>query len=115
MKNLSLARILVFYDEIQIFTAKDAVGCIYLCLLYDSSAEESNYLGVSISQDRLDSFLKGILDLREVLTQPEIPGQYYRIVMKKDSIQAFDLTEEDIQESMLPAEGYFFEPDEQTA
>lgn len=114
MKELKLVRILDFYDEIQIFTAKDAVGCMYLCQLYNSSVNGSDYLGVSISQDRLDSFLKGILDLRIALTQPEISDQYYKVVMKKDVIQAFDLTKNDVQESMLPAEGYFFEPDEQT-
>jgi len=114
MKELKLVRILDFYDEIQLFTAKDAVGCMYLCQLYESTADGSDYLCVAISQDRLDSFLKGILDLREALTQPEISDQYYKVVMKKDVIQAFDLAKNDVQESMLPEEGYFFEPDEQT-
>ena len=56
MRTLTLDKILDYYDFPQIFTADDAVGTRYLCLLFAyDDVNRFQYIGVQISKQRLDT------------------------------------------------------------
>lgn len=114
MRNLKLNRILEFYDVPQIFVAKDVVDINYLCLLYNHEDSLGYlYIGVQISSKKLELFIKGQIDLRDIYLQPEADNSLYNISVRKNVITAelFSLTE--IPGYMLPEEGYFYSIDDE--
>lgn len=111
MNKLRLIRTLVYYDVPQLFIAEDENGVRYLCLLY--SVEENGELkiiGVTVSADKLNDFIKGHVELLTMFTSPELEDSIFHIHMKEEGIYAehyngvFD-------SSMLPDEGYFYNID----
>ena len=55
MRQLTLTDTLEFYDVPQILTATDATGTRYLCTLFAYEGEGYRYLGVQISEPRLQA------------------------------------------------------------
>lgn len=108
MRTLNIIRTLEFYDVPQIFVAVDAVGIKYLCLHYEVVDDGTLlYIAVQLSEDRLNDFLKGHIDLRQLYTNPEQEGSLY-IVKYDDTIIAQPYLEE-LLPSMLPLEGYYYD------
>lgn len=70
MRTLSYLETLVFYDRPLVFTARDQVGAVFVCLLVEEGQVE-RYLCVPVSRERLAKLLDGRLDLREVFVSPE--------------------------------------------
>lgn len=106
MIKLTHKQTLEFYDVPQLFMATDVMGVNYLCVLYaqDNGYE---YLGVRISQIKLNAYLAGQVDLRMAYTQPEQEGSLFAVTVKGQAIIATALQPEDVTEEMLPAPGFY--------
>lgn len=110
MIKLTHKQTLEFYDVPQIFVATDVLGVDYLCVLY-SQDNGYEYLGVRISQIKLKAYLAGQVDLRMVYTQPEQEGSLFMVTVKDKTIMASSaLQEKDLTEDMLPAPGFYHDP-----
>lgn len=107
MIKLTHKQTLEFYDVPQLFVATDVMGVNYLCVLYAQN-NGYEYLGVRISQIKLDAYLAGNVDLRLAFTQPEQEYSLYEVKVKDKSIYATAmLQKEDLTEDMLPAPGFY--------
>ena len=108
MRKLTITRILEYYNVPQLFIAEDVIGVRYLCLLYNIEDDgELKVIGVATSANKLNDFVKGHIDLRSMFIDPEMDGSIYDIEMTEDGVFS-KLFCGDIDESMLPDEGYFF-------
>lgn len=67
-----LETVLFKTDAPEIVLARDAFDSAYLCALAEVESDNYFYLGVKISNARLGAFRQGLLDLRTILTEPEI-------------------------------------------
>lgn len=113
MRTLNLIKILEFYDVPQLFLAADKFGAKYICMMIQFDHEIGfQYLSVQISDERLDSFLSGRLDLRNLYLHPEVEDAFYKVVVRNQIIKADFFDREDITEQVLPEEGYFYEEDD---
>lgn len=107
MNKLRLIRILAYYDVPQLFIAEDDDGVCYLCLLYDVEENgELKIIGVTVSVDKLNDFVKGHIDLLTMFTSPELEDSIFHIYVKEEGIYAEHYNGV-IDSSMLPDEGYF--------
>lgn len=113
MRPLTLMQTLEFYDVPQILTATDATGVRYLCTLYAQNADECSYLGVQVSEPRLNAFIGGQLDLRSAYTNPEVENALYIVKAQNAKLEATTLlTPQSIGEDMLPEAGYVYDASE---
>ena len=102
-------QILVFYDEPILFTATDAVESLYLCLL-SSIPDKYDCTAIRISPRRLSEYLSRRVDLRTVFTNPEIPGEYFRVTPDgEERLILSPLDAKDLTEDRLPEEGDFIQ------
>lgn len=112
MRKLTLKKILDYYDFPQIFVADDAMGTNYLCLLFAHDSDGFKYIGVQVSQQRLDTYIKGKLDLRDAYLSPEAENAVFLVTVKSQIITAArQLQPSEITEDMLPEKDYFFDVD----
>lgn len=108
MRKLRIIRILEYYDVPQLFIAEDAIGMRYLSQLYDIEDDgEMKIISVAASSDKLNDFVKGHIDLLSMFRDPEMDDSYYMVSMKEDGIYA-DRYSGDLEDYMLPEEGYFY-------
>lgn len=82
--KLTIDRILDFCDVPQLFVARDAFDTIYLCLLYDDEVS-CRYTAIRISSNRLQLFLNGEEDLRNLYDNPETPFEYFDVEYRDDN------------------------------
>ena len=82
--KLTIDKILEFCDVPQLFVAKDAFDTIYLCLLYDDETS-CQYTAIRISSNRLQLFLNGEEDLRNLYDNPETPFEYFDVEYRDDN------------------------------
>ncbi len=93
----------------QLFVAVDAVGTKYLCSNYEELDDGSlNYIAVQVSEGRLNDFIKGHIDLRNMFVNPEQEGSYYLLHYDYSTLTA-QPTNQELNNSMLPKEGFFFD------
>lgn len=110
MRLLTLTDTLEFYDVPQILTATDATGTRYLCTLFANEGDGYRYLGVQISEPRLQAFIGGQLDLRSAYEYPEVDNALYIIEATDGRLSATTLLQPaDVTEDMLPEVGYYFD------
>ena len=108
MRKLRIIRILEYYDVPQLFIAEDAIGVRFLCLLYDIANDgELKIIGVTVSAEKLNDFVKGHIDLLTMLTSPELEDSIFHVHMKEEGIYAEQYNGV-LDSSMLPDEGYFY-------
>lgn len=92
----------------QLFIAEDAIGVRFLCLLYDIANDgELKIIGVAVSADKLNDFVKGHIDLLMMFTSPELEDSIFHVHMKEEGIYA-ERYNGVLDSSMLPDEGYFY-------
>ena len=94
--GLTIDKILDYYDEPQLFIARDMFDAQYICLLY-ADDEKPKYTAVKISNAKLTDFLSGKVDLRQLFVSPEMKGEYYEVVGNDDHLSILDA---DTQESI---------------
>ncbi len=103
--RLRLTEILDFYDAPQLFVALDTIGTSYLCLAYDNDdLGRSLCVAVNISKERLNDFITGHIDLRQIYIEPEL--SLFDVIEDGEIIEAVPRTEAPT-EDMLPDEGYY--------
>lgn len=109
MRTLNIIRILEIYDVPQVFVAVDAVGIKYLCLHYEIADDGAlKYIAVQISDDKLNDFIKGHLDLQNIYTHPEQDNSLYYVTYDNGLVQAC-LFNGILEPSMLPEKGYYYD------
>jgi hypothetical protein len=113
-KILTIDRILDFCDVPQLFIARDAFDTIYLCLLYDDYPS-CQYTAIRISNNRLQSFLNGGEDLRELFDNPETPFEYFDVEYRDDDYYFEPHQATSVGEERLPLSGYKMSGEEQEA
>ncbi|MCU0426786.1 MAG: hypothetical protein MUF71_14295 [Candidatus Kapabacteria bacterium] len=103
--ELKITRTLIYYDTPQLFLAQDKVGTLYLCLLVD----DSKYLVVSISKNRLFDFEAGKIDLRSLFELPEANVWFTTNEYTNSFIVVQFADFEIVPEEYLPEQGFFLE------
>ena len=69
MKTIRYAAPLFYYDGVQIFEGRDAIGGYYVALLVETQTEGDRYLVVGVEPERLRQFRIGTLDLSCLLSE----------------------------------------------
>lgn len=106
--NLTVEKVLVYYDVPQVFSAKDAVGSHYLCLLVDEEGNNLQYLTLPISQGKLTKVVCGLIDLREAFVNSEMQKWFIAKVTEQE-VLATEAPFKVVPEEYLPEEGYYCE------
>lgn len=112
--KLTIDRILDFCDVPQLFIARDAFDTIYLCLLYEDEPS-CQYTAIRISNNRLQEFLGGEKDLRELFDNPETAFEYFDVEYRDDDYYFKPHQAASVGEERLPLSGYKMSGDEQEA
>lgn len=102
--KLFLLHILEYYDVPIVFTAIDAVGCTYICLLVDDEGADTVYVAAAISDQRLLSYRLAKIDLRSIFENPEM-GNWLIFNGVSSEISAKTIYE--LPPDYLPDAGYF--------
>lgn len=102
---LTIERLIDFYDQPQLFVARDSFNTFYLCLLYDDEPM-AQYTAIRISDRRLRDFNDGSLDLRTMYLHPEVDGEYFDVFFSEGSYHIKPSVFHVLGEERLPAEGY---------
>lgn len=105
-KKLNISQILVYYDMPELFIATDEVDTNFICLLLEVTENSPNYLSTAISANRLSSFIKGQLELRQILIEPEI-NDWYSFNIDNESIIAERTDIQNFPEIYLPKPGFY--------
>ena len=80
MNKLKFVRTLEYYDVPQLFIAEDDNGASFLCMLYDIATDGGlKIIGVTLSDDKLNDFIKGQIDLLTMFTSPEFEDSIFYI------------------------------------
>jgi len=69
MKSIRYFATLFYYDGIQVFEARDAIGGHYVALMVEPTGEGDRYLLAGVEPERLRLFRTGELDLRALLLE----------------------------------------------
>ncbi|MBO5601266.1 MAG: hypothetical protein J5957_01485 [Prevotella sp.] len=113
MNNLlKIEKILDFCDVPQLFIARDAFDTMYLCLLYEDNPS-CLYTAIKISSNRLDTFLSGQIDLRELFENPEVPFEYFDVEYSDNKYTFRPHQDTMVEETRLPLHGYKMNGNEQ--
>lgn len=110
IRSIEIIQILEYFDVPQLFIGKDKVGTKYFCLLLDFIGGKPFYLACTISNTRIDNFISGRIDLREIFVEPEIQQWYTVKELDNEKVLLDDYSFGEnniIPEKYLPSEGYF--------
>ncbi len=80
MKTIKHTNTLVYYDGVQVFAGRDAVGDHYVGAMIDTVGDANRYLVVAVAADLLRRFYAGDLDLRTLLLESSVDGWYTALV-----------------------------------
>ena len=103
--KLKITEILEYYDVPQLFVAADAIETFYLCVTYDiDETGVLHCLALNISKNRLNDFITGHLELKEMYLHPEM--NLFDVIVYGDDVEA-TIRKQPATDDMLPDEGYF--------
>ncbi len=97
---------LIRHDTPQLFTAKDKIGGLYVCLAVDDKDGQSQFLAVAISNNRLQELKTGQIDLYTVFASPELETWFKVNDFENDTLTIEPFSGE-IPESWLPIPGEY--------
>ena len=107
-KQLSVGKMLVWYDGPQLFTATDIDGNDYVCLVYNTTNDgDILAIGSQVSAEERQSFFDGESELGNLIKTAEADNRVFDLVMC-GSITAERRTEP-VEERMLPNGEYYYE------
>lgn len=113
MRTLILTKILEYYDVPQLFLATDQLNSNFICMMTEFIAGTGYiYFAVQISNTKLRNFLLGEEDLRQMYLHPEVEDAYFRVVVHNQTISAESFSRDQITDSILPDDGYYYEEDD---
>lgn len=108
MKTIKLTAVLDYYDGIQTFAARDAIGGHYIATAIDTVGGFDRYLVTGAAPERLEQFCAGQLDLRTLLL--EAPGgEWYTTIANGTSDDPLTLEPQNgplAETDLLPDDGY---------
>ncbi len=107
--NLSIEKVLLYYDGPELFVGRDAVDTRYLCMRVEYTPNTLEYISASISKNKLSNFLSGQLDLREFFLHPEKGGWFF-LRYEGSEIVATKWEAPELPEDFLPETGFTYEP-----
>jgi hypothetical protein len=107
-KYLNISQILVYYDFPQIFVAYDNVKTYYLCLLSSINNDKTTFISTAISNQRLNNFINGSIDLRDIFESPEL-NQWFYFDSIDEPILAEEWMHSTLPEEFLPERGFIYE------
>ena len=101
--EIHYARTLEYYDGIQLFEAKDAIGGTYIAALLETGSDGDVYLLVGCEPQELRLFRNGGTDLRSLMTRSAVHGWYLADLVDLDKPLGLRPQEEDqIPGNLLP-------------
>jgi hypothetical protein len=68
--SLKVREMLLWHDTPQLFTAKDKIGGLFVCLAVEDNGGQSQFLAVAVSTNRLQELKTGKIDLYTVFVSP---------------------------------------------
>lgn len=107
--TIYLKEILLYYDTPQLLVARDRVGTNYLCMLVEQNKEFDSFVCVQVSNQKLDNFCNGYIDLKSIFVAPEISRFYIATVSDYQS-NSYDISACDFEvlpEEWLPDDGLY--------
>ena len=105
--EIRYARTLEYYDGIQLFEARDAIGGTYIAALLETNTEADQYLLVGCAPQELRIFRNGGTDLRNLMTRSAVHGWYLADLTDLQKPLSLKPREEDkIPEDLLPKPGF---------
>ena len=102
---LKVDSILEYYDNPQLFTARDCFDTLYLCLMYEDFPC-CKYTAIRISTHRMEQFYSGSVELRTIFLEPEGEREYFEVIYDNNVFVLSLTPSNDISEEQLPASGY---------
>jgi hypothetical protein len=109
--SLKVREMLLWHDTPQLFTAKDKIGGLYVCLAVEENGGQSQFLAVAVSTNRLQELKTGKIDLYTVFAFPELET-WFRISDFENDTFTIEPFSEKIPESWLPMEEILFSASE---
>ena len=113
MKTIRPTAILDYYDGVQIFEGRDAIGGHYISVLVDVVDKVDRYLVTGAAPERLRQYRSGLLDLRTLLL--EAPGGEWYLTDDDGSAGPFILEPQSgpliDKEDFLPLPGLLLDDD----
>lgn len=107
--ELTLTEVLVYYDVPQVFLSKNAFGAQLICMLYEDSSvqDEFLYIATYITEERANLFKGRRIDLLSVFQNPEEPIFFKVKVNNELRIIANEMDAGMITADMLPDDGFY--------
>ncbi len=106
--QLTVDKILIYYDLPQLFIAKDQVDGKYVCMNVDSENEYPKYISIRVSTNKLNELILGKMDLRTAFQSSET-GVWYFVTFNENGDYITDaINFSVVDEKYLPEEGFFF-------
>jgi hypothetical protein len=105
--KLTVGKVLIYYDVPQLFSAKDAVGSNYLCLLVDDTDAKLQYLTLPVSNKKLTEVVTGTIDLRTAFITSELQKWLIINEFTDNEAIASEVDFQTVPEEYLPSEGYY--------
>ena len=118
MKTIRHTTTLFYYDGPQIFEARDAIGGHYIAVMVGLESGDDRYLVAGVEPERLRQFRRGMIDLRSLLLERQIP-EWHLARASESSENDFVLEPQDgsLEKSgFLPESGFMLhdQPAEET-
>lgn len=104
--SLKVREMLLWHDTPQLFTAKDKIGGLYVCLAVEDNGGQPQFLAVAVSTNRLQELKTGKIDLYTVFASPELET-WFRINDFENDTFTIEPFSEKIPESWLPIPGEY--------
>jgi hypothetical protein len=104
---LELQEVLIHHDVPHLFLAVDKVGTNYVCLLVSDNETEFEYVGMPVSEKRLQKLLSGEIDLRTLMQNSELGFWYLINRFEDEKAYAARMELESIPEEWLPQKGFY--------
>lgn len=113
-RELTIQHVLEYCDGPLLFVAEDAAESKYVCSFLSNTEGRTEFLCSRFSPSLLRKFLSGGIDLREAITTAPLPENFLLKIQEGAEEESFiaspiqDLRQ--IDEDLLPADGYFIPP-----
>ena len=109
MKTIKPTEILVYYDGVEVFAGRDAIGGNYVGTFVDSDGQVDRYLVTGVTPTNLRMFRNGNVDLRSLFTNaPENEWFFTNVEGEPESSMTLIAQTEHVDPAeFLPDEGFF--------
>ena len=111
MRTIRPTEILAYYDGVEVFAGRDAIGGHYVGAFIDAVGDADRYLVVGVKPERLRELRSGTLDLRTLLL--EAPGgEWYLTLVNGNAEQPLSLELQNgllAETDFLPDDGFLLD------